>query len=299
MVKGPEILSRKEIDDALWDHKVKSSAWFRPYYLTDYLDVACENWQAMVWGDYELLWPVPYKKSPLPQVYQPLLCQQLGPLPTGLQLTSDHILQGWRRLQKQFWRIEIKFNSNIESIPLRHTVHQNFELDLSRPYETIVGEYSRNARSNIKKAIDGGVQVIQTAAHVPQIIETFKLLKGRNIKALNRDYYLAVQHIFDKYSPESAVAFVAQNTNAEFLAGVCVLSLVGRVVYLFSGHTIEARGIGANHLLVDHIIAHYAGKSAILDFEGSDNPGLAFFYQSFGAHKTLYLRAFQRFNFPI
>jgi hypothetical protein len=38
----------------------------------------------------------------------------------------------------------------------------------------------------------------------------------------------------------------------------------------------------ANHFLFDQLIREFAGQDLILDFEGSDLPGVARFYQKFG-----------------
>jgi hypothetical protein len=43
----------------------------------------------------------------------------------------------------------------------------------------------------------------------------------------------------------------------------------------------NGRTLEANHFLFDHLIREFAGKPLILDFEGSDLPGVAGFYQKF------------------
>jgi len=50
----------------------------------------------------------------------------------------------------------------------------------------------------------------------------------------------------------------------------------------------------ANHALLDHLIREFAGKPLILDFEGSDLPGIAHFYRNFGASDQPYF--FYRLN---
>jgi hypothetical protein len=44
----------------------------------------------------------------------------------------------------------------------------------------------------------------------------------------------------------------------------------------------EGRKKGASHQLIDTLIREYAGKDYWLDFEGSDIPGIAFFFEGFG-----------------
>jgi len=42
--------------------------------------------------------------------------------------------------------------------------------------------------------------------------------------------------------------------------------------------------------LFDHLILQFAGHGMTFDFEGSENPGIARFYKSFGAEKVHYYR---------
>jgi hypothetical protein len=66
-------------------------------------------------------------------------------------------------------------------------------------------------------------------------------------------------------------------------------------IYLLQATTSPAgRDIGANHFLLDHVIREFAGQSMTLDFEGSDLPGVAHFYKSFGAQDQPYF--FYRYN---
>jgi hypothetical protein len=44
----------------------------------------------------------------------------------------------------------------------------------------------------------------------------------------------------------------------------------------------------ANHFLLDAIINEFAGKNIVLDFVGSDIPGIAHFYKNFGFHNQPY-----------
>ena len=50
----------------------------------------------------------------------------------------------------------------------------------------------------------------------------------------------------------------------------------------------------ANHFLLDAIIKEFAGKNIVLDFVGSDIPGIAHFYKNFGP--TISLISFIDFN---
>ncbi len=50
----------------------------------------------------------------------------------------------------------------------------------------------------------------------------------------------------------------------------------------------EGRQKGSSHQLIDAVIKENAGKDIFLDFEGSDIPGIAFFFEGFGAQPEYY-----------
>jgi hypothetical protein len=53
-------------------------------------------------------------------------------------------------------------------------------------------------------------------------------------------------------------------------------------------------------VLMDQLIEHSRGKSTVFDFEGSDIPGVARFFEGFGGVRTVYPRfTYKRFPFNI
>lgn len=61
-----------------------------------------------------------------------------------------------------------------------------------------------------------------------------------------------------------------------------------KIVFLFSGLSDEGKKTGAMAKLLDSVIQEYAQQNITLDFEGSNDPNLARFYQSFGSAKCTY-----------
>jgi Acetyltransferase (GNAT) domain len=94
-----------------------------------------------------------------------------------------------------------------------------------------------------------------------------------------------------------AVTKKQQNANeppGSPLAIVLFLRDKDRIYLLQATTSAEGRDIGANHFLLDHVIREFAGQPMTLDFEGSDLPGIAHFYKSFGAQDQPYF--FYRHN---
>ncbi|MCU0387633.1 MAG: hypothetical protein MUE71_03400 [Chitinophagaceae bacterium] len=50
----------------------------------------------------------------------------------------------------------------------------------------------------------------------------------------------------------------------------------------------NGRTLEANHFLFDQLICEFSGQNILLDFEGSDLPGVARFYQKFSPENRPY-----------
>jgi hypothetical protein len=79
--------------------------------------------------------------------------------------------------------------------------------------------------------------------------------------------------------------------NGKLIAGAFFVDANGKVIFLFSGMAKEGKEAGAMYFLVDQFIVHNANSNLVLDFEGSNDPGLARFYRGFGAKECVYLQA--------
>src|ERR1043165_4983232 len=74
-----KILKRKEVDEQRWNAAVDAAVFSLPYAYTWYLDAVAENWDALVWNDYEAVMPLVWlRKLGIKCLYQPYYCQQLG-----------------------------------------------------------------------------------------------------------------------------------------------------------------------------------------------------------------------------
>lgn len=62
-----------------------------------------------------------------------------------------------------------------------------------------------------------------------------------------------------------------------------------RIIFLFSGNSVVGKASGAMSLLIDSVIQENANKNLVLDFEGSNDFGLARYYSSFGSIEHVYL----------
>ena len=83
-----------------------------------------------------------------------------------------------------------------------------------------------------------------------------------------------------------------QRKNVKIFFGIhliiCVVTKL-RIIFLFSGNTVIGKSSGAMSFLIDSVIQENSNKKIILDFEGSNDLGLARYYSSFGSIEHVYL----------
>ncbi len=291
-------IERSQIDDEKWNHAVLASPLFRHYALTYYLDAACDYWMGLVNEDYSWVWPIPIKRFPVKRVYQPLMIQQLGPY--GENINQDVIDAGVDFLKSHFTHIRIKFNDHFALDRAKGKVekHQNFELDLAFPYS--LKRYNRTVQSNLKKAEKASLQVRASKEFDPWCINTFKTSKGKHIKVLDSKYYAQVEAIYGAFAKRnSAVCYTAELKEVK-IAQALILNSNQRLLFLFSAASDEGKQCGAMHAIVDEMIKSYSEHAQILDFEGSNDDGLAYFYSGFGAEQKVYLQLTEsRLKWPL
>jgi hypothetical protein len=277
----------EELDYLSWDRCISGAENSRVYALSWYLDRTAVNWDALIWGDYEYVMPVPLRsKFGIKYFYQPLFCQQLGifpePDPRIAELFYSEIL-------RRFRVTNILLNSanqlpNISSIE-KFQPRNNFLLSLTQDYISIRERYSKNTLRNINKSGRYGLN------YLPGI-------------SLNE---------YIEFLSENMPAGVMKNDLAKFrsLAGYCLHKGIGdmpgiytsdnklcaavflcrwkeRVIYLNPASNIEGRKSRAMFFLLDNFISANAGHTIVLDFEGSMVPGVARFYRGFGAKAECY-----------
>lgn len=283
-----ELLDRAEIDEDRWNAVVKNSPYFRHYALTYFMDATASRWKGLIGGDYEWVWPVAVKTFPVPQVYQPLLAQQLGPFGAAI-VRAEELTAAYKVLLRRFWRVSVKFSDVYSALPWKASQHLNIELDLNDSPALITKNYKRTAVSNIRKAERVGLKVEQNTGDAARLIEMFRADKGKAIGVLDKKFYVHVGAIYEAFAMRQEAETWAVYLNGELLAGVLLLKTGKRLLNFFTASSPQGREFGAMHALFHTIITRYAGEAGVLDFEGSNDPNLAFFYSSFGGSEKVYL----------
>jgi len=284
-------LERNEIDTIKWDNCICNAPNGLIYARSFYLDAMCENWSALVAGDYQYVMPLTWnKKTGIKYLYQPYFTKSLGVF--GKSRHSFEISAFLQAIPDmyRYWDIDVNENNFVSADirNLRQRARTNYLLPLVNNYELIRQQYKRLANRMTRKAIETEVQIVRGES--PALI----------IQLYRRDY--ANRHrrisgsVYEKLTDCSKIAFennlaetyLAKSTSGETLAYYMILKDEHYIYSLLGGSTKEGKLNGAFYLLTDAIIRDHAGTNKIFRFEGSDIPGISFFDNLFGPERISY-----------
>ncbi len=292
-------LKNREIDYAKWDDCIQNAANGNLYAKSWYLDVVSPEWEALIWDDYEFVMPLPYrKKLGISYLYQPLYCQQLGIFPKP---PADIAMEFFNTITQNYSYFDIQLNASnlppknfrkIQPLP-----RKNFLLHLGTDYEVIYSGYSTNTKRNLAKASKNNLGLLPgisleeymkfKAANLPVKLSAGKLKNLRQLIAFGQ--HKGFGRIYGVYSPAN-----------ELCAAVYFCRFKERVIYMNAVSNEQGKKLGAMPFLIDNFIRENADRNLTIDFEGSMIPGVARFYEGFGASPETYYRIrSKRLPFPI
>ncbi|MFH0760654.1 MAG: hypothetical protein V2A67_04035 [Bacteroidota bacterium] len=283
-------LQHGEIDKVQWDRTVLSVHGGSLYGLSWYLDAVSPGWQALATPDYSIIMPMAArKKFGIQYLYQPLLCQQLGVL-SAQPLPAETVAAFLESIPRTFRLIEITLHSsnNLFQSPAA-SQHTTYRLNLSHSYDELSGRYSINTQRNLKKAA-GESLTFETGIPAGEYLDLLRqdpgegshiLLKLKNRKPLLRLITALLAH--------NSGTICGVRASDGILLCVLLMARQGNShYYLAPGSTEKGRETRAMFYLVDRYIHRYCGTPASIDFEGSDIPSVARFYEGFGASAEHY-----------
>jgi hypothetical protein len=280
-------LKYEHINKEKWDACIEKSFNGNIYAYSWFLDVVCEEWEALVEGDYERVFPINFrKKAGINIIFQPFFTQQLG-LFSQTELSSEVIRSFLDAIPSKYKVIDLNLNTHnkVDHPAFETTLQVNHELDLISSYDDLRKNYSKNTRRNLVKAEAEGLSVVK-GIKPDEVIALFQENRGRQLKALKEHHYLKLKRLVYTciYKGIGQVYGVYSASNT-LCAGAIFLDNKKKSVFIFSGLSQEGRDKRAMFLLIDHFIREHANRHLTLDFDGSNDEALARFYKGFGSKR--------------
>ena len=284
------LLKHNEINKRRWDDCINKSFNGNIYALSWYLDIVHPNWNALIENDYERVMPLTNsKKFGLSYMFQPFFVQQLGVFSTS-QLSQEDVDNFINAIPQQYLLTQYRLNSynkvNYDSDIIAK--HRNVELDLIYDYQYLYNNYNNNTKRNLAKAEAAGLS-INNNINPEIIINLFRNNRGKDIKHWkDKEYNRLLELINTAISQECCFTIGINDLDNNTIAGAVFMHSHDRIIFLFSGSDEAHKDKHALTMLLDNVIREFSETQYTLDFEGSDNDGLARFYKGFGGAEVFY-----------
>ncbi|MBU3714454.1 MAG: hypothetical protein FGM46_05840 [Ferruginibacter sp.] len=292
-------LSHKNIDKEKWDSCIHRSQNGLIYAEYDYLENMANHWDALVLNDFEAVMPLTWrKKLGIKYLYQPSFFQQGGIFSTIKITPSITNLFIEAAVQKfKFAEITLNYNNPLhpKQKPYVFTQRNNYVLDLKQEYNNIYKKYKPDVKESLRRLKKFNLQYIESYDYL-ETITLYKKLYQKRLPSFSEKDYDQFQKLCSIYFKQNRIIIrkVIHKESREVLAVALLLKDSKRLYNIVSCILNQGKKMLANYFLYDCIIQEFSGEDMLFDFEGSDNKGIAYFYEKFTQTNQSY--PFLKFN---
>jgi hypothetical protein len=280
------LLKREQINLNAWDDCIHNAPKPLVYANSWYLDAICDNqWSALVYGNYQAVMPLPTKtRWAIPMVYQPFFCQQLGVFSqTPNPPDYSAFLQ---KIPFTFLKVGLHMN-NSQAFPPGIKTKTNFLLNLHDDYDVLFSRFTSDARKNIRQATNAGV-IVSESEDFGSAIELYKNIWGPANPLILDTHYKRFEKACSTAFEQQNIFCVEARLNENLLGKAIFLKNHRYLHYVCAAPTPEGKKWGIMHSIINFAIQQHADSPMILDFEGSEIPGVADFYKKFNPVEERY-----------
>jgi hypothetical protein len=287
-------LTYHEIDKEKWDHCIKHAANRLIYAESTYLDMmtGCK-WDAIIMNDYEALMPLIYKrKFGISYLYQPAFVQQSGIFSIknmGAQQINSFVEMAATHFK--FGEITLNYQNELtgKQSNFIQSKRNNFIININRSYQLIREDYSIYIRQRLKRLEKYQLKYIECGT-IEEVLKNYQKLYGEKMKGVKPKDYTFFKKLCEVYNKENGLIIrsVYNKDGDKLLASVLLFRDERRIYNIVSCIYPDGKKLLANYFLYDQIIREFSGAGLMFDFEGSDVPGIAFFYKKFAQQNQPY-----------
>ncbi len=291
-------LDRRQIETVKWDQCIQEAFNGLIYARSFYLDTMSRNWSALVMNDYEAVMPLTWnRKFGISYLYQPAFTAQLGIF--SKSNLNGNILEDFIRHARLHFRF-CEIHLNFANITTESRLRANYILQLKTTYTEIRNGYKKRLLENLGEADSYQLSYIATTDYA-SAISRFKIQYGERFRKVRDADYRQFENLCGQLFQRNML-FVREvkDISGDSLNISIFFTDEIRIYNIMSVSLPSGRNKKAHFFLLDNLIKEFAGQNRILDFEGSEIPGIAEFYRKFGSANEPYpFLYYNRLPFPI
>lgn len=296
-----QYLKNEEINFVKWDNCINNAHNGNIYAFSWYLNIVCENWDAIVKGDYSAVMPVLHKKrGSFHYTYNSNFSPRLGVFST--EILSEEIVNAFLvKLSSVYNVFSInlnKYNKIKESLFVQKP-NIIYECDLIESYDNIRKRYFAEIKDALVRARKNKISVIKNIR--PN--DFLELIAGKDVltsfRVKNEDMNKLRRIIAFVYRHGIGEIYVVYTSYNQLCAACLFLKSNRKSNLIFSAITPEGMQVNAMHYLIDYYIKKHAGQSLTLNFENINIPEKDKFCKGFGAGRYFYVNVYNKqLSFP-
>lgn len=286
-----QLIRNHEINLIKWDNCINNAHNGSIYGFSWYLDIVCDDWQAVIQRDYEAVMPLLVKRrAGIPCVTTSPFASQLGVFST--EIIDEHMVNNF--IRKLFDHFHIfttdlnKFN-RIGNNLFHQKTQLTYEFDLIRNYDLIRESYSADIRRDLEETTRRKVTVVPGMA--PN--DFIRFISGKGIMAtrgLNREQFsklrMIIAFVLKHGLGEIYAAYTRENN---LCAAILFLKSNRKINLLFTAATGEGYENHALKGIIDKYVRQHAEKNLTINFEHLVIPHKAEVCRGFGAKEYSYI----------
>ena len=294
-----QYIEHKNIDSEKWNRCIDNSPNCRIYGYNWHLDRTAIVWDALVWGDYEFVMPLPYRKKwGVKYFYQPLFSQQLGIFPNPTETIKENFYTELLKHSKYSdFQINSENSASSNQSDINFSVRENYLLPLNQDYRLLSKSFSKNTKRNLAKANKNKLSLVQGI----RLEEYLEFKQDNLVASLDKKDFASLKSLiaFGQYKGFGEIYGVYSENN-KLVSAVYFCRWKDRVIYMNAASNKLGKELRGMYFIVDKFIRNHATENITLDFEGSMIPGVARFYHGFGATPETYFQLkFNRLPLPL
>ena len=280
-----KFVPREEIDKVKWNSCVHYATNGNIFGYMWYLDHIAKDWDALVEGDYESVFPLVWKLGRFSglELHRPALIRELGIYSIHV-LSKPRIEKFLEAIPERYKHISIHLNEQNpipEGSGFSVEEKSNYQLFLNRSYEEIADGFSRPLMEQLQQAEDAGL-VLTSSMKPEQIADFYKNHHPRKMQS--EEVFHGMQRVmYNALHRGWGFVSTVLDTDANPLAVNFFLYSHGKVVSFMPVESAAGKKVGAMAHLLNGLIRQHANRPVILDFNvnGTDE-----FATAFGARKN-------------
>ncbi len=281
-------LKNSEINLIRWDHCINNAINGTVFAYSWYLNILCENWDALVSGDYEYVMPILHKTKQKKTISSSSkLGNKLGIFSNKL-ITQEIVDEFINNIPKGFSVIHLFLNKFNKSFNQNSHIKKTYELDLIQNYFKLAEKYSNQFQKNIHIAVSKQVSIIKGL--MPNDLINFSKQKRvfTSPKLKNNDYQKLRMIMANAIRFNLGEIYGAYTKQNNLCAAAFFLKSKLKYYLIFNALDKNEQNAYPLHYLIDKFIESHDEKTVTLNIENIITINDPDFISGAGAHEYNY-----------